>query len=52
MLVVTAQYAAAGRLVALAISTYRADTCKLTFGETGLVEVTPVQAGAPARSAS
>ncbi|KJK57578.1 GntR family transcriptional regulator [Saccharothrix sp. ST-888] len=46
VLVVTARYAAAGRLVALAVSTYRADTCKLTFGETGKVEVTPVQAGA------
>ncbi|MER5641002.1 GntR family transcriptional regulator [Kitasatospora sp. NPDC002227] len=44
VLVVTTQYAAAGRLVALAVSTYRADTCKLTFGETGLVEVTPVGA--------
>ncbi|MDH6574647.1 GntR family transcriptional regulator [Kitasatospora sp. MAP5-34] len=44
VLVVTTQYAAAGRLVALAVSTYRADTCKLTFGETGLVEVTPVEA--------
>ncbi|MFF8772200.1 GntR family transcriptional regulator [Kitasatospora sp. NPDC015120] len=44
VLVMTTQYAAAGRLVALAVSTYRADTCKLTFGETGLVEVTPVGA--------
>ncbi|GAA2146418.1 GntR family transcriptional regulator [Kitasatospora kazusensis] len=44
VLVVTTQYAAAGRLVALAVSTYRSDTCKLTFGETGLVEVTPVEA--------
>ncbi|MER8185942.1 GntR family transcriptional regulator [Kitasatospora sp. NPDC094015] len=52
VLVVTTQYAAGGRLVALAVSTYRADTCKLTFGETGLVEVTPVQSGSPVRSAS
>ncbi|WP_441247712.1 GntR family transcriptional regulator [Kitasatospora sp. McL0602] len=44
VLVVTTQYAATGRLVALAVSTYRADTCKLTFGDTGLVEVTPVEA--------
>ncbi|MCC9308118.1 GntR family transcriptional regulator [Kitasatospora sp. RB6PN24] len=50
VLVVTTQYAAAGRLAALAVSTYRADTCRLTFGETGLVEVTPVQA--TVRSAS
>ncbi|MCX4744701.1 GntR family transcriptional regulator [Kitasatospora sp. NBC_01287] len=44
VLVVTTQYASAGRLAALAVSTYRADTCRLTFGETGLVEVTPVSA--------
>jgi DNA-binding GntR family transcriptional regulator len=42
VLVVTTQYAAAGRLAAVAVATYRADTCRLTFGETGLVEVTPV----------
>lgn len=52
VLVVTSQYAAGGRLVALAVSTYRADTCKLTFGETGLVEVTPVTAGAAVATAS
>jgi DNA-binding GntR family transcriptional regulator len=44
VLVVTTQYAAAGRLAALSVATYRADTCKLTFGETGAVEVTPVPA--------
>lgn len=44
VLVMTTQYAAGGRLAALAVATYRADTCKLTFGETGLVEVTPVTA--------
>jgi DNA-binding GntR family transcriptional regulator len=44
VLVVTTQYAAAGRTVALAVCTYRADTCKLTFGESGGVEVTPVTA--------
>ncbi|MDH6114690.1 DNA-binding GntR family transcriptional regulator [Kitasatospora sp. MAP12-15] len=52
VLVVTTQYAAGGRLAALATSTYRADTCRLTFGETGLVEVTPVPAVPAARSAS
>ncbi|MFI6446012.1 GntR family transcriptional regulator [Kitasatospora sp. NPDC050543] len=52
VLVVTTQYAAAGRLVALAVSTYRADTCKLTFGEAGLVEVAPVAEGAAVRTAS
>jgi DNA-binding GntR family transcriptional regulator len=46
VLVVTTQYAAAGRLAALSVATYRADTCKLTFGETGAVEVTPVPATA------
>ncbi|RAJ47134.1 DNA-binding GntR family transcriptional regulator [Kitasatospora sp. SolWspMP-SS2h] len=35
VLVVTTQYATAGRLVAVGVSTYRADTCKLTFGESG-----------------
>ncbi|MCD0480979.1 GntR family transcriptional regulator [Streptacidiphilus sp. ASG 303] len=44
VLVVTTQYAAGGRIAALAVSTYRADTCRLTFGETGLVEVAPVGA--------
>ncbi|MFJ1754896.1 GntR family transcriptional regulator [Kitasatospora sp. NPDC088134] len=39
VLVVTTQYASAGRLAALAVSTYRADTCKLTFGESGAVQV-------------
>ncbi|MFF2661668.1 GntR family transcriptional regulator [Kitasatospora sp. NPDC058032] len=52
VLVMTTQYAAAGRLVALAVSTYRADTCKLTFGETGLVEVTPVGAAPVGAAAS
>ncbi|MFB7944677.1 GntR family transcriptional regulator [Kitasatospora phosalacinea] len=36
VLVVTTQYATAGRLAAVAVSTYRADTCKLTFGESGV----------------
>lgn len=49
VLVVTTQYASGGRLAALAVSTYRADTCRLTFGETGLVEVLPA---APVRTAS
>jgi DNA-binding GntR family transcriptional regulator len=44
VLVVTTQYASGGRLAALAVATYRADTCRLTFGEPGLVEVTPVGA--------
>ncbi|MGW4378832.1 GntR family transcriptional regulator [Kitasatospora sp. NPDC004531] len=36
VLVVTTQYAAVGRLAAVAVSHYRADTCKLTFGESGV----------------
>ncbi|AXI81088.1 GntR family transcriptional regulator [Peterkaempfera bronchialis] len=53
VLVVTTQYAAQGRIAALAVSTYRADTCRLTFGQTGLVEVAPVGAGlAEVRTAS
>ncbi|BFV55345.1 GntR family transcriptional regulator [Kitasatospora sp. CMC57] len=52
VLIVTTQYASAGRLVGLAVSTYRADTCKLTFGETGLVEVTAVEAPQPVGAAS
>ncbi|MFJ8039605.1 GntR family transcriptional regulator [Kitasatospora sp. NPDC096147] len=52
VLVVTTQYAGAGKIAALSVSTYRADTCKLTFGETGLVEVTPVQEPQPVGAAS
>ncbi|MFI5527484.1 GntR family transcriptional regulator [Kitasatospora sp. NPDC051853] len=52
VLVVTTQYAAAGRLAALSVATYRADTCKLTFGETGLVEVTPVEGKQPVGAAA
>lgn len=32
VLVVTTRYVAAGRPVAAAVATYRADTCRLTFG--------------------
>lgn len=41
VLVVTTRYFAAGQVAAVAISTYRADTCRLTFGDSGAVEVTP-----------
>jgi DNA-binding GntR family transcriptional regulator len=43
VLVVTSRYAAQGRIAAVGVSTYRADTCRLTFGETGLVDVAPVE---------
>jgi len=35
VLVVTTRYLAEGRTAAVAVSTYRADTCRLTFGDTG-----------------
>jgi DNA-binding GntR family transcriptional regulator len=36
VLVLTTRYAGEAGTLAVAISTYRADTCKLTFGDTGL----------------
>ncbi|MET7765154.1 GntR family transcriptional regulator [Streptomyces sp. NPDC005355] len=33
VLVVTTRYAASGRTAAVAVATYRADTCRLTFGD-------------------
>jgi DNA-binding GntR family transcriptional regulator len=39
VLVVTTRYLAAGRTAALSVATYRADTCRLTFGDTGDVEI-------------
>ncbi|MEU1665490.1 GntR family transcriptional regulator [Streptomyces sparsogenes] len=33
VLLVTTRYTAAGRTVAVAVATYRADTCRLTFGD-------------------
>ncbi|MGP3948035.1 GntR family transcriptional regulator [Streptomyces sp. 7N604] len=40
VLVLTTRYFAQGRTVAVAVATYRADTCRLTFGETGSVQIT------------
>ncbi|MET8680353.1 GntR family transcriptional regulator [Streptomyces sp. NPDC004647] len=40
VLVVTTRYFAEGRTVAVAVATYRADTCRLTFGESGGVQIT------------
>ncbi|MFG2137678.1 GntR family transcriptional regulator [Streptomyces sp. NPDC048650] len=37
VLVVTTRYVADGRTAAVAVSTYRADTCRLTFGESDAV---------------
>jgi DNA-binding GntR family transcriptional regulator len=39
VLVVTTRYWAEGRVAALSVATYRADTCRLTFGESGGVEI-------------
>jgi DNA-binding GntR family transcriptional regulator len=35
VLVVTTRYVSAGQVAAVAVATYRADTCRLTFGGTG-----------------
>ncbi|AJT62254.1 hypothetical protein T261_0565 [Streptomyces lydicus] len=39
VLVVTTRYVSAGRPAAVAVATYRADTCRLTFGESDAVAV-------------
>ncbi|WP_217214029.1 GntR family transcriptional regulator [Streptomyces sp. AC550_RSS872] len=39
VLVVTTRYIAEGRTAALSVATYRADTCRLTFGDSGRVEI-------------
>ncbi|ANS63681.1 GntR family transcriptional regulator [Streptomyces lincolnensis] len=39
VLVVTTRYFAGGRVAAISVATYRADTCRLTFGDSGGVEI-------------
>ncbi|MEV0173830.1 GntR family transcriptional regulator [Streptomyces sp. NPDC050803] len=39
VLVVTTRFFAEGRTSALSVATYRADTCRLTFGDSGGVEI-------------
>ncbi|EFE70832.1 MULTISPECIES: GntR family transcriptional regulator [Streptomyces] len=39
VLVVTTRFIARGRTAALSVATYRADTCRLTFGDFGGVEI-------------
>ncbi|MFF8595933.1 GntR family transcriptional regulator [Streptomyces sp. NPDC015220] len=39
VLVVTTRFVAGGRTAALSVATYRADTCRLTFGDSGGVEI-------------
>jgi DNA-binding GntR family transcriptional regulator len=41
VLVVTTRFLAEGRTAALSVATYRADTCRLTFGDSGGVEIHP-----------
>ncbi|MEU1071636.1 GntR family transcriptional regulator [Streptomyces sp. NPDC005878] len=39
VLVVTTRYFSQGRTVAVSVATYRADTCRLTFGDSGDVQI-------------
>jgi DNA-binding GntR family transcriptional regulator len=39
VLVLTTRYYAQGRVAAASVATYRADTCRLTFGDSGALEV-------------
>ncbi|MFI1561467.1 GntR family transcriptional regulator [Streptomyces sp. NPDC020490] len=39
VLVVTTRFLSGGRSAALSVATYRADTCRLTFGDSGGVEI-------------
>jgi DNA-binding GntR family transcriptional regulator len=39
VLVVTTRFLSAGRTAALSVATYRADTCRLTFSDSGAVEI-------------
>ncbi|OAR27252.1 GntR family transcriptional regulator [Streptomyces sp. ERV7] len=39
VLVVTTRYFSRGRTVAVSVATYRADTCRLTFGDSGDVQI-------------
>ncbi|MFE3736931.1 GntR family transcriptional regulator [Streptomyces sp. NPDC059096] len=39
VLVVTTRYVVAGRVAAVSVATYRADTCRLTFGASGDLEI-------------
>ncbi|MFI5757690.1 GntR family transcriptional regulator [Streptomyces sp. NPDC051569] len=43
VLVVTTRYIVAGRTAAVSVATYRADTCRLTFGDSGDLEISDQQ---------
>ncbi|MEU1085910.1 GntR family transcriptional regulator [Streptomyces sp. NPDC005892] len=43
VLVVTTRYFAAGGTAAVSVATYRADTCRLTFGDSGGLEISQEQ---------
>lgn len=49
VLVLTTRYDTRDGTVAVAVSTYRADMCRLTFGATGVVDVAPAAVTEPAR---
>jgi DNA-binding GntR family transcriptional regulator len=40
VLIVTTRYIVAGRTAAVSMATYRADTCRLTFGDSGEMQIT------------
>nr|WP_202446818.1 GntR family transcriptional regulator [Streptomyces sp. SID5468] len=40
VLVLTTRYHSGGRVAAVSVATYRADTCRLTFGDSGAMEIT------------
>ncbi len=40
VLLVTTRYFTAAGTAAVSVATYRADTCRLTFGDSGNVEIT------------
>ena len=52
VLVVTTRYLSGGRVAAAAIATYRADTCRLTFGASGAVRITHEEAAEDERRVS
>ena len=52
VLVLTTRYEAQGGTVAVAVCTYRADMCRLTFGASGVVDVAPAAPATEVRTAS
>jgi DNA-binding GntR family transcriptional regulator len=52
VLVLTTRYQSQGGIAAVSVSTYRADTCRLTFGASGVVGVAAAAVPAEVRTAS